>query len=490
MLIRLFSVLFLVFVLFLLGCQKQTPVEITGSTENSAASLAKKSNADLELDGHYIVIAEKETLPAGLDDAVAALNGKVTRKIDKLGLAAVFSEDADFMNNAKRIDGIMAVIPDLKIDRIKPIGEPIAIYADAANPPFSSDDDFFFDLQWGHDAIDAPEAWDAGYRGAGVRVFVLDEGFDMDHPDLAPNINTGLATSFVEDEPTPDYLLNDGLSHGSHTAGTIAAADNGFGTIGVAPEAELVPVKVLSELLGYGWSSWIIEGIYYAALNGADVINMSLGGGGYRSQEAPSIQQYYMVPYKRALNFAYQMGATVVVSAGNDTLNRNKTMDLLILPADAPNVLTISATAPLGWAADPTTNLDVFTGYSNFGTRSIDFAAPGGTWDYMYDPAGWNDCIVGGVLHYCFVFDYVFSVGDGGWFWACGTSMAAPHAAGVAALIIGKNGGHMDPSKVKVIMAETADDLGKPGKDAYYGHGRVNAYKAVMSTRSSTKHIK
>jgi len=480
MLFRFLSIIFIAFALILSGCQEQTPLDVASEDGIAELSLAKKkATTTEELDGHYMIIASGNDLPKGLDEAVAALNGSVTAKMDNIGVASAFSEDPDFMTNASEISGVMAVIPDLKVDRVKPVIEPIAIETDFGNPPASGDDDFFFDLQWGHDAVDAPEAWETGNRGAGVRVFVLDEGFDMDHPDLAPNINYDLATSFVTEpgESTPDYVLPDAFSHGSHTAGTIAAADNGFGTIGIAPEAEIVPVKVLSEVLTYGYSSWIIQGVIYAAMNGADVINMSIGGGGYRSLGAPDIQRYYMVPYKRALNYAYQMGATVAVSAGNGGLNRNKTRDLLIMPADAPNVITISATAPIGWAADFTTDLDIFAAsYSNYGKRSIDFAAPGG--NYMYP--GEEFCNVGGIVVPCWVFDMVFSTGNGGWYWSAGTSMAAPHAAGVAALIIGKNGGSMNPSQVKAIMKQTADDLGKPGKDAYYGHGRVNAFKAVQ----------
>jgi len=440
-----------------------------------------KAQPPEDVDGQYIIVmASKQGIPKNLELAVLEAGGELTNTMPQVGMAVVVSEDPDFLEQASGIPGVLGVIPDLKIDCIEPPIEPVSIGADAANPPFSGDDDFFFDLQWGHDAVDAPEAWEAGYRGAGVRVFVLDTGFDMDHPDLVPNINYGLSTSFVPFE-TVDYLFNDPWSHGTHTAGTIAAADNGFGTIGIAPEAELVPVKVLSDMLGYGYTSWIINGVLYASDNGADVINMSIGGSGDKSYYAPGIQLSFMVPYERALNYAYKNGATVVVSAGNDELNRNTTRDLLILPADAPNVLTISATSPLGWAADPSTDLDVFAStYSNYGKRSIDFVAPGGNWAYSFEPGGGDDCTVGGVTRPCYVFDYVFSTGSlGMWYWSCGTSMAAPHVSGVAALVIEKNGGDMHPAMVKAILQQSADDLGKPGIDDYYGRGRVNAYNAV-----------
>lgn len=446
-------------------------------------SLLDKSKAQPpeDIDGQYIIVmAAKQGIPKNLESAILEAGGELIDIMAQVGMAVAVSEDQDFPERASGIPGVLGVIPDLKIDCIEPPIEPVSIGADAANPPSSSDDDFFFDLQWGHDAVDAPEAWEAGYRGAGARVFVLDTGFDMDHPDLVSNINYGLSASFVPGELV-DYLIDDSFSHGTHTSGTIAAADNGYGTIGIAPEAELVPVKVLSDILGYGYTSWIINGLLYAADNGADVINMSIGGLGDKSYYAPEIQLSFMVPYERALNYAYQRGATVVVSAGNELLDRNTTRDLLILPADAPNVLTISATAPVGWAADPSTDLDVFAStYSNYGQRCVDFAAPGGNWVYSFEPEGWEPATVGGVTHYCFVFDYVFSTGNDGWYWACGTSMAAPHVSGVAALVIGKNGGSMHPSQVKAILKQSADDLGKPGMDNYYGCGRINAYNAVI----------
>ncbi|WP_255593709.1 S8 family serine peptidase [Pontibacter sp. HSC-14F20] len=139
-------------------------------------------------------------------------------------------------------------------------------------------------------------------------------------------------------------------------------------------------------------------------------------------------------------------------------------------------VISISATAPSGWALAPaTTSLDGFASYSNFGTSDIHFAAPGG--DYMYP--GNEITVIGGIRQYVYVFDYVFSTGNGSYYWSVGTSMAGPHAAGVAALLIGKNGGKMDPSHVLAKLRATSDDLGKPGRDPYFGYGRVNALRAV-----------
>lgn len=115
------------------------------------------------------------------------------------------------------------------------------------------------------------------------------------------------------------------------------------------------------------------------------------------------------------------------------------------------------------------------------GQSVIDFAAPGG--DYVYP--GNESCTVGGLTRPCWVFDLVFSTGSNlnpgvtSYFWAAGTNVAAPHAAGVAAIIIGMNGGSMPPAQVEAAMAAAADDLGKPGNDGFYGAGRVNAGNAM-----------
>ncbi|HRL13475.1 MAG TPA: S8 family serine peptidase, partial [Aggregatilineales bacterium] len=121
------------------------------------------------------------------------------------------------------------------------------------------------------------------------------------------------------------------------------------------------------------------------------------------------------------------------------------------------------------WATDPdNTFLDNLASYSNYGRSLIDFAAPGG--DYVYP--GDEACVVAGLVRPCWVFDLVFSTGNGGWYWSAGTSMAAPHAAGVAALILSEKGS-LNPAQLEAFLRGYSADLGQPGNDPFYGAGRV-----------------
>jgi lantibiotic leader peptide-processing serine protease len=429
----------------------------------------------------YLVISATNRLPPGLETNIRNAGGTLTSTVPEIGVAVAESAAPNFAARLARSASIRSVVPNITLQWVEPVTGEVITMDDVGNPPFSGSADFFFDLQWGHTAVEAPAAWAEGYRGAGVRVAVLDTGFDLTHPDLVPNINFALSMNFVAGE-TLQYGLPDPFSHGTHTAGTIAAAQNDFGTIGVAPDAELVLVKVLGDA-GSGTFEDVISGIIYAANVQADVINMSLGGTLFKSgfcDEEGCVTAREVAELKnavgRATTYAYQRGSTVIVSAGNNALDRDKTANMVVLPADSPNVIQISATAPVGWAVDPlNTFLDNLASYSNYGLSAIHFAAPGG--DFVYP--GEEACVVAGLLRPCWVFDLVFSTGNQSWYWSAGTSMAAPHASGVAALIIGKNGGSMHPAQVRAALAQSADDLGKPGKDAEYGHGRVNAYQAV-----------
>jgi subtilisin family serine protease len=487
-----------IFLLFSGGCAKQELQELTNESPVTEANLrvsAETSQVKIKRGNYIIISTNAANLPANLSQQLASAGGALTSSMEKVGLATASSASPDFAAKAAKISGVKAVIPDFSVQWYDPSKEKNVVSEAVGNPPASGDNDPFFDLQWGHDAIDAPEAWNTGYRGKGTRVAVLDGGFDLDHPDLAPNIDLAASASFVPTEKL-QYALPNAFSHGTHVAGTVAAADNGVGVIGVAPEATLILVKVLADS-GSGSFSWMLNGIIHATLQGADVINMSLGAAIPRNgkfvddngtptdptddfivSDTKAVQEL-LVAISRVTTFAYQQGVTVISSAGNDANNGDKDKSLLHIPSDAPNVISISATAPIGWLTGPNSNLDYPASYTNFGVSVIDLAAPGGDSSYP----GNETCTVAGITRPCWVFDLVFSTGNDGYYWSAGTSMASPHAAGVAALIIGKNGGSMKPSQVETVLRASADDLGKPGKDAYYGHGRVNAYQAVVNAQ-------
>ncbi|MGH2782609.1 MAG: S8 family serine peptidase, partial [Thermoleophilaceae bacterium] len=293
------------------------------------------------------------------------------------------------------------------------------------------------------------------------------------HPDLAPNLNLALSTSFV---PGEGFDIQPGVyfNHGSHVAGIAAAADNGVGVVGVAPEAEIVAVKVLSEFTGSGSFAGVGSGIVYAALIDADIINMSLGAV-IPNATGPGIAALKNF-LKRAVQFAHSRGATIIVAAGNEAIDRDHDRSTLVLPADLPHVIQVSATAPDLWAGNPDADFDVLASYSNFGQSTIDFSAPGGDFDQLASPP----CVIGPfIVNPCGVADFVVSASSQSWFFAAGTSMAAPHVSGVAALIIARNGGDMNPAHVEAALRQSSDDIGKPGRDDVHGHGRVNAARAV-----------
>jgi len=434
----------------------------------AAASLALTLQVDAA--SSYLVIANSTSIPPGLAAKLGSAGGRITTAIPELGILAVSSDNPGFKAAAAKISNVRSVVPNLRIQRPQTLVKAAGPAPLAGNPPFSDDDDLWFNLQWGHTAIQAPDAWNAGYRGAGALVAVLDEGFDLTHPDLAPNIDS--TASMVPGEGA-QYSLADEYSHGTHVAGTVAAADNGYGVIGVAPEARLMLVKVLSEQLGYGLFEWILAGIVHATDHGADIINMSLGSGpipksGIPGEATAKEIAELRVAVGRATTYAYQKGVTVIAAAGNEAIDGDHTANVIVLPSDAPHVLAISATGPLGWVLNPNTNLDVPAFYSNYGQSEIDFAAPGGNVDFNLYPFGpWY-------------FDLVLSTGSlGSFYWSAGTSMAAPHASGVAALIVGKHGGSLAPAAVIAALRNGAEDLGKPGNDDYFGAGRVNAFRSV-----------
>jgi subtilisin family serine protease len=223
-------------------------------------------------------------------------------------------------------------------------------------------------------------------------------------------------------------------------------------------------VKVCS-IVGGCPGSAIFDGIVWAIEHDADVINMSLGGDFVKS-DYPG----YVSLINRLFNYARSQRVTIAVSAGNDYADLDHDVNGFKTYCDAPHVICVSATAPASsddYFYGPFYDVDTPASYTNFGRSAISVAAPGGD-DYGY------------VLQACSSSSLIISACQASptyVVWASGTSMAAPHVSGLAALLVEDYG--RNPGRIKAAIQQSADDLGQPGTDPYYGKGRINVATAV-----------
>ena len=302
------------------------------------------------------------------------------------------------------------------------VGVELDAVATATGIPTGSD--AYRSQQWDFSKIRVADAWQKS-TGEGVVVAVIDTGVDAAHPDLAGNVLSG-----YDAIANTAGVSSDGNGHGTHVAGTIAAVTgNGLGVSGIAPDARILPVKVLGAN-GSGYMSDTAEGIVWAADHGANVINMSLGS----TSKVTAVSN--------AVAYARSKGVVVVAAAGNEREKGSPTS----YPAADEGVIGVAATD----------SADKVAYYSNAGGY-VDVAAPGS-----------------GILS-----TYPAALGMS-YASMSGTSMASPHVAAVAALLKAAKPA-LSPDQVQAALQGTAVDLGPTGRDNDFGHGRIDPVAALAA---------
>jgi len=527
----------------------------------SAATTSRPAGAGAHdiREGEAYVVAYDGSV-AGAERAVAAAGGRVIDVNDRMHVALVDADDAGFEEAVEARDGIAGATRNHSVGTSDPgmphryaeerptvtmrraaarAAEDDAVVASAAAPG----DEPLADRQWDMAMIGATASGaHTQATGLGVDVGIIDTGIDASHPDIAPNFDAVRSRNFVVDLPaldgpceTPscvDPVGADDRGHGTHIAGTIAAARNGLGTAGVAPDARLVNLRAGQDG-GYFFLYETLDALTAAGDLGLDVVNMSfyvdpwlyncdsaddyISGGPARDADIAE-QALTRRLVTEALEYAHDRGVTLVAASGNehadlaaaqrsDTFSPGPTggpghrvvrRDCLDMPSEGPHVLNVSSVGPSGTKAD----------YSNYGLGAIDLAGPGGwvrdlvgTPGYQrpqnlvlssyptraaiaqgladaagqpVDPYSVRSCDAAGM---CGFYTYLQ-----------GTSMAAPHVVGVAALAIQRFGAgspqagySLAPDQVAQILAGTAQDRGCPagGTEVYTDEGRPASWNAV-----------
>lgn len=376
-----------------------------------SVNITSAGREESELSQRKIVVFEKDSLnEQAKDELISKFGGVKVKDLDLIEAKTVLLPPQAEKALARQ-------------KGVKRVEDDIIINALGKGPSKSGSAQPSQSLPWGIDRIDADLAWPATNADP-IKVAVIDTGIELSHPDLKDNIKGGYNAIRL------GRSANDDNGHGTHVAGTIGAANNTIGVVGVGPQIDLYAVKVLNRS-GSGYLSDIIEGLEWSIANGIQVVNMSLG----TTTNSPSMRD--------AVARVNTAGIVQVAAAGNDYGSA------VNYPAAYPEVIAVSAT----------NSSDTIASFSSVGPE-VDLAAPGASINSTYKGQTYK----------------VLS----------GTSMASPHVAGTAALVLSVPNkcdldlnGTCSPAEVKQRLESTAVDLGEAGQDNTYGAGLVNAYNAV-----------
>ncbi|MFJ9950206.1 S8 family serine peptidase [Kitasatospora sp. NPDC091207] len=421
----------------------------------------------------YLVISAPADIAAA-KSAVTANGGTVFAAYDAIGVTVAHSTSAGFAAALRGVAGIQQVGATRTSD----------VPADAYNPalpanPAQSATTLTESNRWDMTQIKADQAWAVTTGSPTVKVGVLDTGVDDQHQDLAPNFDAADSASCAYGKAdTRTGAWRDVDTHGTHVAGTIAAAKNGKGVIGVAPGVKIASVRIAEPTSTLFYAENTVCGFVWAGDHGFKVTNNSYYTDPWQFNCPDNVDQAAIIEgVRRAQEYAEGKGSLQVAAAGNSNYDlANKTTDsespndstavtrtitnaCLDIPTELPGVVTVAA---MGSGS-------VKASYSNFGKGVIDVAAPGGD--------GANG---------------VYSTLPGGKYGTkSGTSMASPHVTGVAALLVSADP-TLTPAGLRARLATQANDVACPGSDsrctgttatnAFFGEGQVDALKAVNGT--------
>ncbi|MGN9810254.1 S8 family peptidase [Micromonospora sp. BQ11] len=458
-------------------------------------------------DTTYLVLAPQGATTDRAAARVAAAGGTVVAGYHQIGVLVVRSNNPDFTSRVAGA-GVESVASTTGLGSQLDEGETVEVSAPAAAAATAAPTaEPLFGQQWDMPMIDVPQAHAVNAGSADVLVGVLDSGISSSHPDLASQIAKDKSTSCIGGvTDTTEAAWNPTTSdHGTHVAGTIAAAVNGVGVTGVAPGVKVAAVKVVNDD-GYIFPEAAVCGFMWAAEHGMQLTNNSYYIDPWELNcRNDARQRPVWQAVQRAIRYSSSKGVLNVASAGNSNydlahkitddgspnngtpeVRENLTNACLDLPAEAPGVVTVSAVGPTGEKSY----------YSSYGQGVIDVTAPGG--DTRFRTQGVRSTITDGILSTTFN----TTTRTNGWGYKQGTSMSGPHATGVAALALSAHP-NLSPGALAALLERTAEAKSCPtgvynpvplipaGPNAYdatcsggerngfYGAGVVNAYNAV-----------
>ena len=492
------STLLLAGTVSVIGCADAptTPVASTVRTSEAPAD-----GPALETDQQLVVFGTR-SIPADFAARVAALGGTVGVTLPQVGVAYVAGLSEAAAAELKAVADVRSVEPERVFAVERPVSEATLDESEPQSPAEPGKATYHY-LQWHLRQIGAPAAWAKGNLGSrNVTVGIIDTGLDYMHRDLAGLVDLNRSRSFLPEEdavvarylPAGTHPMFDLQGHGTHVGSTVSS--NGIIAAGVTSKVTLVGLKVcrsgITGLTAGGCpNSATFAALMYAADNGVDVVNMSLGGWFSKSAGGG-----YEEVVNRVFQYMKERKVTVVVAAGNSNIDidhganvpvtdpTTKVTTLITVPSlyatycSSSHTVCVSATGPASATntqRGPWFDIDAKAPYSNYGREAITVAAPGGA----DGGSVWAACPTMRVARtatgtYRGVADSYcrsFPTGKGG------TSMAAPHVAGLAALMVEKYG--KNPSAVTEALTKFSDDLGPLGNDPVYGKGRINVAKAL-----------